>query len=98
MGVCVPKLIAVRAAPGTFNLAFELPHQTFLIEPSADMPKVLKRRILKSLRKLHAKGVCHNALNLDNIFIGGDGNIYFYNFHHARYNGGQPAVELREAK
>lgn len=98
MGVCVPRLIAVRAGPGRFNLAYELPHQTFLIEPSADMPQVLKRRIMKSLEKLHKKGVCHHALSLDNILIGGDGTVYFYDFHHARYIAKQSAVQLKEAR
>jgi hypothetical protein len=98
MGEYVLNLIAVRAGPSTFNLGFELPHQTFFIEPSADMPEVLKRRIMKVLQNLHAQGVCHNALSLDNILIGADGNIYFYNFNHARFIRDQPSVQLKEAR
>ena len=62
------------------------------------MPQVLKRRAIEALQKLHAKGVCHNALSLDNILIGADANIYFFNFHHARYTKRNPALQLKEPK
>jgi serine/threonine protein kinase len=98
MGEYVPRLIAVRCGSDRFNLSFEIPHQTFFIEASADMPDTLKRRAIKVLEKLHAKGICHKDLNLENILIGADGNIYIYNFHHARYIIEQPVVFLERAK
>jgi len=97
MGECVPNLISVRSGPDTFNLGFELPNQPFFIEPSADMPDALKRRTIKTLEKLHAEGVCHKGLNLDNIMIGADGKIYIYNFHYARYINEKPPLHLLEA-
>ena len=97
MGEYVPRLIAVRCGSDRFNLGFEIPHQTFFIEASADMPETLKRRTIKVLEKLHAKGICHKDLNLENILIGADGKIYIYNFHHARYIIEQPAVFLERA-
>lgn len=97
MGERVPNLISVRSGPDTFNLGFELPNQSFFIEPSADMPDTLKRRTIKTLEKLHAEGVCHKALNLNNIMIGADGKIYIYNFHYARYINEKPPLHLLEA-
>lgn len=97
MGECVPRLIAVRCGSDRFNLGFEIPHQTFFIEASADMPETLKRRTINVLERLHAQGVCHSDLNLENILIGADGNIYIFNFHHARYIIEQPVVFLERA-
>ncbi|KAF9535841.1 hypothetical protein CPB83DRAFT_901508 [Crepidotus variabilis] len=97
-GRVIPKLIAVRVGPSRFNLVFDLPHQTFFIEPSADMPEVLKRRVVEAVDKLHSKGVGHHTLSLEDILIGGDGQVYIYNFHNARYLEEKPVVHLPMVK
>jgi serine/threonine protein kinase len=62
----------------------ELPHQSFWIKPSPDMPAILKKRCLQALQKLHDHGVCHGKIDLSQILIGGDGSIFFIDFHSSR--------------
>ncbi|KAF8898534.1 hypothetical protein BD779DRAFT_1385865, partial [Infundibulicybe gibba] len=71
-GIIVPNVIGVYSTQDRVRLVTELPHQSFWIEASPDMPDVLKVRCIEAFQMLHAHGVCHGDVKLSNILIGGD--------------------------
>lgn len=83
-GDVVPRLITVLADPGSLSQVYELPHRSFWIEASFEMPIVLKERCIEALRKLHACGILHGDLKLRDVIIGGDGHVTIKRFFKSR--------------
>lgn len=65
-------------------MAMEAPHHSFWMEASSDMPDVLKKRCVEAFEKIHARGVYHGNVRLENMVIGGDAKITILNFHGSR--------------
>lgn len=62
----------------------ELPHHSFWIEASSDMPEVLKERVVKALERIHNEGILLNDTTLSNFLIAGDGTVLVINFDQSR--------------
>ncbi|KAF9015347.1 hypothetical protein BDQ17DRAFT_1340894 [Cyathus striatus] len=95
-GLIVPSLIQVFVRPGILNVAFELPHDTFWIEASSDMPSMLKKRCIEAFHCIHAHGILHGAVDFSSILIGGDGNVYICDFESSRLITGENSIEAAE--
>ena len=75
-------------------MAMEVPHSSFWIESSSDMPNVLKKACVEALEKLHAQGVFHGNIGLSHFLIGGDARVTIVGFHAARALDPNPQVYL----
>ncbi|KAF8167919.1 hypothetical protein B0H34DRAFT_683652 [Crassisporium funariophilum] len=95
-GKVVPTIIGVRSSPQRWNVLMQLPHQSFFIEASSDMPEVLKRRTVEALQKIHDKGVCHGSIDLSRFLIGGDGGITVLDYHACKATRPRLAVGIPE--
>lgn len=78
-------------------MTYDVPHHSFWIQASPDMPDVLKRRCLQAYDQLHCQGVLHGAVELENIFIGGDGRVKIINFDQSRSSKPNHEVHLEPA-
>ncbi|CDO72306.1 hypothetical protein BN946_scf184977.g3 [Trametes cinnabarina] len=90
----IPYLINVYSDPCAISFVMSLPHDSFWIEASADMPSELKKQVVLTYIALHARGVLHGAPELHNILIGGDGRVTLVNFHAARARKPIPELNL----
>ena len=61
-----------------------LPHPSFWMEASPDMPFVLKEEVVTAYSKLHSLGVIHGNPQLRNILICADGRVKLIDFGLAR--------------
>ena len=102
----MPNIINVD---GT-TIAMEPPHHIFWIEASPEMPECLKQRCIQAYEKIHAQGVLHGNVELQNMLIGGNGKVTIIHFENARVlvsdnadivpraEFGEFAMEMREVK
>lgn len=93
-GALTPALIGIHSNIDGIQLTYDVPHHSFWIQASPDMPDVLKRRCLDAYHQLHAQGVVHGNVDFANILIGGDGNVKLINFEKSRSTKGDPRVQL----
>ncbi|EDR15064.1 uncharacterized protein LACBIDRAFT_291562 [Laccaria bicolor S238N-H82] len=93
-GIVVPNIIGVFTGTRRINVAMEVPHSSFWIESSSDMPNVLKKACVEALEKLHAQGVFHGNIGLSHFLIGGDARVTIVGFHAARALDPNPQVYL----
>lgn len=84
LGTTVLKLIAVQRSPDALHFVMELPHHSFWIEASSDMPEVLKERVIQALKRIHEAGILLVDVTLSNFIITGDGTVLVLNLHQAR--------------
>ncbi|KAF7310647.1 Serine/threonine protein kinase [Mycena chlorophos] len=96
-GRVVPTLINVYAAVGAIDVAMKLPHASFWIEASADMPNVLKKRCVQAYEQLHTAGVLHGDVELRHMLIGGDARVTLIDFQESKALAPNPAVQLAAA-
>ncbi|TFK76919.1 hypothetical protein BDN72DRAFT_830091 [Pluteus cervinus] len=94
----VSPIMGVFASPHGITVAMEVPHRVFWIEASKDMPKVLKKKCIEALQKLHDHGVCYRNLSLSKIWIGADAKVLFTDLHDGRSIEPNSAVFLRRAR
>lgn len=78
-------------------MTHDIPHHSFWIQASPDMPVVLKRRCLDAYYQLHGQGVLHGSVDFANILIGGDGQVKIVNFEKSRSTRSESRVALRSA-
>ncbi|KAI0639338.1 hypothetical protein C8Q77DRAFT_1152321 [Trametes polyzona] len=97
-GDVVPTLINIYDSASAVSLAMQLPHPSFWMEASSDMPKVLKKEVVRAYLLLHSKGVVHGEPELRNILIGGDGRVTLINFHAARSRWPDARIGLQPAE
>jgi hypothetical protein len=83
-GDVLPWIIGVHVLPGVINVAMELPHHSFWIEASPDMPTILKTRCIEAFEKIHRRGVLHGDVELRHMLIGGDGKVTVVDFQMSR--------------
>ncbi|RPD63000.1 hypothetical protein L227DRAFT_599267 [Lentinus tigrinus ALCF2SS1-6] len=93
-GVVVPHMINVYDDLHSVSLLFAPPHPSFWRTASADMPRVLKKRVIDAYLKLHEHGVLHGSPELHNILIGADCRVSLFDFSMAGVKGGIPALGL----
>ncbi|KXN89851.1 hypothetical protein AN958_04855 [Leucoagaricus sp. SymC.cos] len=96
-GALVPALIGIHTNYDGVQMTYDIPHHSFWIQASPDMPDVLKRRCLEAYHQLHAQGVLHGSVELSNILIGGDGRVKIFNFDQSRSAKANPQVHLDHA-
>lgn len=80
------------------SLIMELPHNSFWIEASEDMPVILKERCIAAVRKIHSHGVLHGDIELRHLLVGGDGRVTVIDFQESRARVPQPALGLDKAE
>lgn len=97
-GHVVPHLIGVYVNPVSFTIAMELPHSTFWMEASSDMPDILKEQCIAAVRKIHSCGVLHNDIELRHMLIGADGKVTIIDFQESRALLPNSAVGLEKAE
>jgi serine/threonine protein kinase len=90
----VPTLINVYSTIYGFEMAFVLPHPSFWVEATEDMPNLLKERVISAYETLHHKGVLHRNVELSNILIGADGYVTLINFEHSGTRGGHDGYQI----
>lgn len=83
----MPYIVGVDGA----TIAMELPHPIFWIEASSEMPESLKQRCVDAYEKIHAQGVLHGDVELQNMLIGGDGKVTITHFQNGRALVSDPA-------
>ncbi|OSD03499.1 hypothetical protein PYCCODRAFT_1434395 [Trametes coccinea BRFM310] len=83
-GCGIPYLINLYSSADAISFVMALPHQSFWIEASADMPNELKKQVIITYIALHARGVLHGSPELHNMLVGGDGRVTLIDFHAAR--------------
>ncbi|KAL7285265.1 hypothetical protein ACG7TL_000359 [Trametes sanguinea] len=91
-GCGIPYLINLYSGADAISFLMALPHQSFWIEASADMPNELKKQVIITYIALHARGVLHGSPELHNMLVGGDGRVTLIDFHAARAR--KPIPEL----
>ncbi|KAJ3564252.1 hypothetical protein NP233_g8415 [Leucocoprinus birnbaumii] len=96
-GAAVPALIGVHTNFDGIQMTYDVPHHSFWIQASPDMPDVLKRRCLQAYDQLHSQGVLHGSVEFENILIGGDGRVKIINFERSRSTKPNRRVELAPA-
>ncbi|KAF5355743.1 hypothetical protein D9756_003930 [Leucocoprinus leucothites] len=96
-GVAVPALIGVHTNFDGIQMTYDVPHHSFWIQASPDMPDVLKRRCLQAYDQLHCQGVLHGNVEFENILIGGDGRVKIINFERSRSSKPKTDVKLEAA-
>ncbi|KAI0824228.1 hypothetical protein BC628DRAFT_1420311 [Trametes gibbosa] len=96
-GRIVPNVINLYDGPTAISLLMELPHHSFWMEASADMPNVLKKSVIHCYVILHSRGILHGEPELRNMLIGGDGRVTLVNFHAARAREPMPQLGLQPA-
>ncbi|OJT06936.1 hypothetical protein TRAPUB_2209 [Trametes pubescens] len=96
-GFIVPNIINLYESPSSISLLMELPHTSFWMEASADMPDVLKKVVYHHYIALHQRGILHGEPELRNMLIGGDGHVTLINFHAARARDSIPELGLEQA-
>ena len=97
-GVVVPRIIGVHILPGAVSIAMELPHQSFWMEASPDMPYFLKKRAMEGLEMLHSRGILHGDIELRHVLIGGDGAVTFIDFQLSRSATPDDSIGLEKAE
>ncbi|KAI0361696.1 hypothetical protein OH77DRAFT_1444463 [Trametes cingulata] len=97
-GCIVPNVINVYDSPHAVSMLTELPHHSFWIEASADMPHVLKKAVVATYVLLHNRGILHGAAELHNILIGADGRVTLVDFHAALATKAIPEIGLARAE
>lgn len=93
----MPNIINVYDGPFSISFLMELPHTSFWMEASADMPNVLKKAVVEAYVMLHNQGILHGEAELRNMLIGGDGRVTLVNFHAARAREPIPELGLERA-
>jgi len=78
-------------------MSYDIPHHSFWIEASPDMPDVLKRRCIQAYDQLHCQGVLHGSVEFENILITGDGRVKIINFDRSQSTKPLPRVHLKAA-
>jgi hypothetical protein len=78
-------------------MTYDVPHHSFWIQASPDMPDVLKRRCFQAYDQLHCQGVLHGMVELESILIGGDGRVKIMNFDRSRSSKPHGPVHLEPA-
>ncbi|KAI0374234.1 hypothetical protein BV20DRAFT_1011035 [Pilatotrama ljubarskyi] len=96
-GCIVPTVINVYDSPLAVSILTDLPHHSFWIEASADMPHVLKKAVIEAYVILHNRGILHGAAELHNMLIGGDGRVTLVNFHASLASKDMPEIGLPRA-
>ncbi|KZT74684.1 hypothetical protein DAEQUDRAFT_659131, partial [Daedalea quercina L-15889] len=96
-GTVVPALINVTRSPLNACLNMAAPHPVFWMEASADMPFVLKNRIMVAYSNLHARGILHGSPQLRNMLICGDGTVKLVDFQAGRSMRPLTAASIQEA-
>ena len=96
-GATVPALIGVHSNFHGIQMTYDIPHHSFWIEASPDMPDVLKRRCLQAYDQLHCQGVLHGNIQFENMLIAGDGRVKIINFDRSRSSKPLPKVNLEAA-
>lgn len=96
-GALVPALIGIHNNFDGIQMTYDVPHHSFWVQASPDMPDVLKRRCLEAYYQLHAQGVLHGDVDLGNILIGGDGRVKIINFDKSRSVRADARVQLELA-
>lgn len=61
-----------------------LPHPSFWMEASPDMPFILKEEVVSAYEKLHYRGVIHGKPQLRNMLICADGRVKLVDFQASR--------------
>jgi len=72
----------------------EIPHQTFFIEASPDMPNILKERVVDAVSRIHRQGVLLGNINLRNFLICPDGRVVVTNFEYCKSSSPNKALKI----
>ena len=96
-GITVPALIGIHSNVHGIQMTYDIPHHSFWIEASSDMPDVLKRRCIQAYDQLHCQGVLHGNVEFENILITGDGRVKIINFDRSQSTKPLPRVHLKVA-
>lgn len=70
--------------PEVVSVTMEMPHSSFWIESSPNMPHALKERVIAAFEKIHAQGVLHGDPELRHMLIGADGKVMIIDFGMSR--------------
>ncbi|KAI0793440.1 hypothetical protein C8Q75DRAFT_804253 [Abortiporus biennis] len=97
-GDLVPYVIGLYVNPDNFNVAMSLPHLSFWIEASPQMPFVLKHQCIEALHRLHVHGILHGDIEARRFLIGADGKVTIIGFQESRSIIPNPRVGLRAAR
>ena len=79
-GDVIPTIIGLYLVEGKISVAMELPHTSFWIEASPDMPDSIKKKCIEAFDKIHAFGVLHNDVELRHMLISAEGNPVIIDF------------------
>lgn len=76
------------------NINMALPHSSFWMEASPDMPFVLKEEVVVAYYKLHYYGIIHGNPQLRNMLICADGSVKLVDFQACRALDALPAAGI----
>ena len=94
----VPHMINVYDDHHSVSLVFEPPHPSYWFTASADMPWILKKRVIDAYLKIHEHGILHGSPELHNILIGADCRVSLFDFSRAAVRGGIKALGLANCR
>ena len=83
-GDVIPTIIGVYLIDGLVSVAMELPHSSFWIEASPDMPDAIKEKCIDAYNSIHACGVLHNNVDLRHILISAEGRPVIIELQHGQ--------------
>ena len=84
--------------PETVSITMEMPHASFWIESSPNMPHALKERVIAAFEKIHAQGVLHGDPELRHMLVGADGKVMLIDFGMSRANKEHGSVGIERAE